>query len=58
MQMRQMMEQRTREQLGATEEEWKVLGPRVMKVSELSRQTSGFGRGGMFFGGRRGPQGL
>jgi hypothetical protein len=55
-QMRQMMEQRLREQLGATEEEWKVLGPRVMKVSELSRQTSGFGRG-MFFGGRRGPQG-
>ena len=63
-QMRQMMEQRMREQLGATETEWKVLGPRVMKVSELNRQVSGFGRGfgGPGFGGRRGgpmggPQG-
>jgi len=58
-QMRQMMEQRMREQLGATEQEWKVLGPRVMKVSELNRQISGFGRGGMMFGGGRrgGPQG-
>ena len=60
--MRQMMEQRMKEQLGATDQEWKVLGPRVMKVSELNRQISGFGRGGMFggrmFGGRRGgPQG-
>jgi len=57
--MREMMEQRLREQLGATESEWKVLGPRVMKVSELNRQASGFGRGGMFgmFGSRRGPQG-
>ena len=59
--MRQMMEQRLREQLGATEQEWKVLGPCVMKVSELRRELSGFGRGGMlggmFGGGRRGPQG-
>ncbi len=62
--MREMMEQRMREQLGATEQEWKVLGPRVMKVSELNRQISGFGRGfgGPGFGGRRGgpmggPQG-
>ncbi|UCG47776.1 MAG: hypothetical protein JSU94_20140 [Phycisphaerales bacterium] len=57
--MREMMEQRLREQLGATESEWKVLGPRVMKVSELNRQVSGFGRGGMFgmFAGRRGPGG-
>lgn len=57
--MRQMMEQRLREQLGATEQEWKVLGPRVMKVTELNRQTSGFGRGGMMFGmrGQRGGPG-
>lgn len=55
-QMRQMMEQRTREQLGATEAEWKTLGPRVMKVEELNRQLSG-SRGGMAFGGgRRGDQ--
>ncbi|TKJ34697.1 MAG: hypothetical protein CEE38_17665 [Planctomycetes bacterium B3_Pla] len=57
--MRQMMEQRMREQLGATEQEWKVLGSRVTKVAELGRQTSGFGRGGMMFGmgGRRGGPG-
>jgi hypothetical protein len=55
-QMRQMMEQRTREQLGATEAEWKTLGPRVMKVEQLNRQLSG-SRGGMFPGGRRGAEG-
>lgn len=63
-QMRQMMERRIQQQLGATDQEWKVLGPRVMEVSELSRQLSGSpggGRGGMmggmFGGGRRGgPQ--
>ncbi len=57
--MRQMMEQRMREQLGATEQEWKVLGPRIVRVAELGRQTSGFGRGGMMFGmgGRRGGPG-
>jgi len=56
-QMRQMMEQRMREMLGATAEEWKVLGPRVMKVQELSRQTGG--GPGMMFGpmGRRGAGG-
>ena len=52
--MRQMMDQRMREQLGATEQEWKVLGPRVMKVQELSRQVGAGGRGGMMFGGRGG----
>jgi hypothetical protein len=51
--MRQMMEQRTREQLGATEAEWKTLGPRVMKVEQLNRQLSGSSRGGMAFGGGR-----
>ncbi len=46
-----------KEQLGATDAEWKTLGPRVMKVDQLNRQISGTGRGGMFGGGRRGPQG-
>jgi hypothetical protein len=62
--MRQMLEQRVQQQLGATDQEWKVLGPRVMKVQELSRQTGGGGRGGMMFGGgmfgggrRGGPEG-
>lgn len=57
-QMRQMMEQRMKEALGATDQEWKVLGPRVMKVQELSRQTGGGGRGMMMFGrGMRGGPG-
>ncbi len=54
--MQQMMQQRMQEQLGATAEEWKVLGPRVMKVMNLSRQASP-GMGGMFrmgMGTRRG----
>ena len=56
--MRQMMEQRMQESLGATDEEWKILGPRVMKVQELSRQTGGGGRGMMMFGrGMRGGPG-
>jgi len=56
--MRQMMEQRMQEMLGATDQEWKVLGPRVMKVQDLSRQATGGGRGMMMFGrGGRGVQG-
>ncbi|MHC4353963.1 MAG: hypothetical protein ACYS0H_14740, partial [Planctomycetota bacterium] len=51
-QMRQRMDQAMRERLGATEAEWKVLGPRVNKVMELSRQSRGSGRGGTMFGGR------
>ena len=54
--MRQMMEQRMQEMLGATDVEWKVLGPRVMKVQELSRQAGG-GRGMMFGRGMRGGPG-
>lgn len=56
-QMRQMMEQRMQEALGATDTEWKVLGPRVMKVQELSRQVNTGGRGMMMFGRRRGQGG-
>ena len=55
-QMRQMVEQRMQEQLGSSAEEWKTLGPRVMKVYDLNQQLSGFGRGGMFGSTRRGPQ--
>lgn len=49
--MQQMMQQRMQRQVGASDEEWKKIGPSVMKVSELNRQVSG---GGMF-GGRRRP---
>ncbi len=54
--MQQMMQERMRDQLGATEEEWKVLGPRVMKVMQLNRQSRG-GMGMMGMGGRRGMGG-
>lgn len=47
--MQQMMEQRMQEQLGATDEEWTVIGPRLRKVMERSRQT-GVGMGGMRMG--------
>jgi hypothetical protein len=51
--MQRMMEQRTQRQLGASDEEWKKIGPTVMKVSELDRQVSGRG----MFGVRRGMAG-
>ena len=46
---RRRMSDRMREQLGASEEEWKVLQPRIEKVQQLQRQGRG-GFGG--FGGR------
>jgi len=46
--------ERMQERLGATAAEWKVLGPRVMKVSELSRQLRGGGRGNQRGGSRGG----
>lgn len=67
-QMRAMMMQRLRMQLGATDEQWTTLGPRLERVMELNRQMSG-PRGGMFGGpgqmggrfggpaGQRGPRG-
>lgn len=55
--MQQMMQERMREQLGATSEEWKVLGPRVMKVMTLSRQSAGGMRMGRMFGRPGGPGG-
>ena len=45
------------QQVGASDAEWKTIGPGVMKVSQLNRQVSGGGMGGMMFGGRRGPMG-
>jgi hypothetical protein len=55
--MRQMMSQRMQELFGATDQEWKILGPRVMKVQELNQQAEGGMRGGMMFGRRGGQQG-
>ena len=51
-QMRQAMLERMKESLGATDEEWKVLGPKVEKVQTLSRQVGGGGGMGGLFGGR------
>jgi hypothetical protein len=57
-QMRQMMEQRMKEQLGITDAEWQVIGPRLTKVMTLSRQTQmGGGMARMFMRGRRGQGG-
>jgi hypothetical protein len=54
-QMRQRMTDRMREALGASDEEWKALEPKVEKVMTLSMET----RGGMGMMGRgrtgRGP---
>jgi len=54
-QFRQQMSDRMRQSLGASEEEWKVLQPRIEKVQTLARQTRGGGMG--FMGGRGGPPG-
>jgi len=53
-QMRARMVERLKEQLGAKDEEWKLIEPRLQKVVDLSRQVDRPGRG-MFFrrGGRR-----
>jgi len=59
--MREMMSQRLRQQLGASEQEWEVMGPRVVKVMELNRQVSGVGGMARMFmrsrPGQRGGQG-
>ncbi len=59
-QFRQQMQERMREQLGVSEEEWKVLYPRIEKVQQLQRQTRGgfwSTAGGGARQGRRGRRG-
>ena len=56
-QFRAQMADRMKQSLGATDEEWKVLQPRIEKVQTLSRQTRGGGMGFMMMGGRRGGPG-
>ena len=47
--------QAMKQQLGVSDDEWQVVGPRLIKVMTLSRQTQmGRGMGRMFMG--RGPQ--
>ncbi len=54
--MRQMMMEGLRQQLQVGEEEWRVLGPRLERVTELSREVA-MGRMRMMRGGA-GPMGL
>lgn len=67
-QMRQMMLDRMKEQLNASDDEWKAIEPRIEKVMEAQRDTRGAGgmrlgppgggRGGPGGGGRGGPPGF
>ena len=54
-QMRQMMIDRMKEALGASDEEMQALAPKLEKVMTLQREAGGGGMRGMF--GRGGPQG-
>jgi hypothetical protein len=63
-QFQQRMMQRFKEALGATDQEWAVIQPKLQKVMDLSRQLRGPGMRGMFFGrfgrgrfGQNAPQG-
>lgn len=51
-QMRRMMAERLKEILEVSDEDWKVLEPRLTKVFTLSRQTSGMGGMRTLFRGR------
>jgi hypothetical protein len=55
-QMQQRMIEGFKQRLGVDDAAWQVMQPRLMKVMELSRQTSGMGRGGMMMGGFRGQR--
>jgi hypothetical protein len=57
-QFRQMMMQQMKERLGADDQAWKVIEPRLTKVMDLNRQVSSLrGMLGMFGGGPGGPGG-
>jgi HlyD family secretion protein len=57
-QFRQMMMDRLREQLKASDDEWAVLQPKIEKVMQAQQNSMGGGMGmGMLFGGGRGPGG-
>jgi hypothetical protein len=54
-QMRQMMMDRLKEATGASDDEWKVIEPRIEKLEDLQRQAGGRGPG--MFGPPPGPGG-
>ena len=49
-QMRQRMSERLKEMLAASDDEWKVLQPRIEAIQQQKRDSGG-GMGGMMFGG-------
>ena len=59
-QMRERMMTRMKEQMGASDDEWKVLSPKIEKVMTVQRETrggfGGFGGGGGRRGGGGGDQ--
>ncbi|MBI1371554.1 MAG: hypothetical protein GC159_02160 [Phycisphaera sp.] len=52
---RKRMNERLKEQLGSSDEEWKIIEPRLTKVTEAQRATRG--GGGFMFGGFSGRGG-
>jgi hypothetical protein len=44
--MRERFTGMIKEQMGATDEEWKVIEPKLTKVMDARRDSGGFGRGG------------
>ena len=56
-QMRQRIAERMKEMLGATDEEWAVIGPRLEKVQALAREAGGGTRGLFGFRRRGGEEG-
>lgn len=56
-QMRQRMLERLKEQLGASDDEWKVLSPKIEKVNDAQRSSRGGGFGGFGGPGGRGRGG-
>jgi peptidoglycan hydrolase CwlO-like protein len=53
----EQFEARLKEQLGTTDDEWKVLSPKIEKVMTARRNSGGFGGFGLGGGGRGGPGG-
>jgi hypothetical protein len=56
-QFRERMMNNIKERLGASDDEWKVLSPKVEKVMTAQRDARGGGFGGFGGGGRRGGGG-
>ena len=56
-QFRQRMMDNIKQQMGATDDEWKVIEPKLQKVMDINQQSRAGGRGFGGFGGRGGQNG-